>query len=93
MASLLGELDHAMSGRHNRHHLLQEATAIIYTLAVFLTSDGIDLSQYTDAFLKAILKGFLLSWPVWVAIGLLMLGYLAVGVFRRLVRARSRRRR
>jgi hypothetical protein len=64
---------------------------MVDALAVFLTDDGIDLSQYTDAFLKAILKGFLLSWPVWVAIGLLMLGYLVVGVFRRIVRARLRR--
>jgi hypothetical protein len=64
---------------------------MIYTLAVFFASDGIDLSQYTDAFMKAILKGFLLSWPVWVAVGLLALGYLALGIFRRLVRARSRR--
>jgi hypothetical protein len=64
---------------------------MIHTLAVFLTSDGIDSGQFVDVFLKAILQGFLLSWPVWVAIGLLMLGYLAVGVFKRIVRARSRR--
>jgi hypothetical protein len=60
-------------------------------IAVFLTDDGIDLSPYTDAFLKAILKGFLLAWPMWVAIGLLFVGYLLVGIFRRIVRRRSRR--
>ena len=64
---------------------------MVDALAVFLTDNGIDLGQYTDAFLKAILKGFLLSWPVWVAVGLLFVGYLAVGVLKRAVRARSRR--
>jgi hypothetical protein len=93
MVSPLGVLDHAMSGRHNRHHLPQEATAMIDTLAVFLASDGIDLSQYRDAFLKAMLQGFLLSWPVWVAVGLLFVGALALGTYKRIVRARSHRQR
>jgi len=60
-------------------------------LTVFFTSDGIDLRQYRDAFVKAILQGFLLSWPVWAAVGLLVVSYLALGIFRRIVRARSRR--
>ena len=63
---------------------------MIDALAVFLGDDGIDLSEYTDAFLKAILKGLLL-WPVWVAVVPLFVGYLALGIYRRLVRARSQR--
>jgi len=56
--------------------------------AIFLADTGIDAGQ----FVKVILQGFLLSWPVWVAVGLLMLGYLALGIYRRIVRARSRSR-
>ena len=56
---------------------------------MFFASDGIDLSPYVHAFYEGLLRGALLAWPVWVALGLLFTGAMAVGVFRRLLRARS----
>jgi len=56
----------------------------------FLASDGIDLSPYIHAFYEGLLRGVLLAWPVWVALGLLMAGAVTLGVLRRLLRARSR---
>ncbi len=63
---------------------------MLYALAVFLTDNGIDTSQFTHAFFKAILKGFVLAWPIWVAIGLLFFGYLTVGIAKRIRRRRRR---
>ena len=60
--------------------------------AIFLTSDGIDLTPYVDAFVEGMLKGFLMAWPVWVVLGVVVVGALALGTFRRIVRARSRSR-
>lgn len=45
--------------------------------------------QYTDAFMKAILHGFVLSWPVWALIALVAAGRLAYGLYRWRVIARS----
>jgi len=56
--------------------------------AIFFADTGIDAGQ----FVKVILQGFLLSWPVWAAVGLLVVGSLALGTFRRIRRARSRSR-
>jgi len=58
--------------------------------AIFLTSDGIDLTPYVDAFVKGMLRGFLIAWPVWVVLGVLVVGAVIVGTYRRIVRARSR---
>jgi len=63
---------------------------MIDALAVFLTDNGINSSQFLNDFMRAVLKGFVLSWPVWVAVGLLALGYLIVGIVKRIVRRRSR---
>jgi hypothetical protein len=56
---------------------------------MFPTSNGIDLSPYVHAFYEGLLRGALLAWPVWVALGLLMVGSLTLGVIRRLFRAPS----
>ena len=60
--------------------------------ALFLANDGIDLSPYVDAFVKGMLRGFLIAWPVWIVLGVLVVGALTVGTYRRIVRARSRSR-
>ncbi len=56
---------------------------------MFLTSDGIDLGPYIHAFYEGLLRGVLLAWPVWVALGLLMVGALTMGILRRLLRGPS----
>jgi len=57
---------------------------------VFLASDGIDLSPYVDAFVKGMLKGFVLVWPLWVVLGLIVAGSLILGTYRRVKRSQSR---
>ena len=45
--------------------------------------------QYIDAFMKAILHGLILAWPVWVFLSLLVAGRLAYGLYRWRLIARS----
>jgi restriction system protein len=46
-------------------------------------------NPFVDAFVEAFLRALLLAWPVWLFLALLVAGRLVVGLYRRLLIARS----
>ncbi len=60
---------------------------------MILASNGIDMGPWIHAFYAGLLRGVILVWPMWVALGLFVAGCLVLGTFRRVFREPAQSRR
>jgi len=59
---------------------------------MILAGSGYDMGPWIHAFYAGLLRGVILVWPMWVALGLFVAGCLALGTFRRIFREPARSR-